>query len=58
MHEDRISHGEKQSVQISTGLTSAEAEVLLVQYGRNELEDKKVPKVNELQNFISLYFIR
>lgn len=29
----------------SRGLTSAEAEHLLIQYGRNELEDKKTPKV-------------
>lgn len=34
----------------SVGITSAQAEVLLKQYGRNELEDKQKPKViiNEL----------
>lgn len=29
----------------SKGLTSQEASARLIQYGRNELEDKKVPKV-------------
>ena len=29
----------------SKGLKSAEAEELLLQYGRNELEDKQKPKV-------------
>jgi len=29
----------------SVGITSAQAEILLKQYGRNELEDKQKPKV-------------
>ena len=30
----------------SVGLTSAEAQILLEQYGRNELPEKHKPKVN------------
>ena len=32
------------SFQASTGLTTREAEALLVKFGKNELEDKQKPK--------------
>jgi hypothetical protein len=44
--------GEVKDFVASHGLTSSEAQELLQRYGRNELEDKKVPKVKSEQKFI------
>ena len=40
---------------LSFGLTSAEAAKRLIEYGRNELEDKKTPKVNN--SHLNIYII-
>jgi len=45
MTEEGAHEGETKQFVPSKGLTSAEARELLLQYGRNELEDKKRPKV-------------
>jgi hypothetical protein len=39
-------HTEVKPFVMSHGITTAEAEALLIQYGRNELPDDKVPKVS------------
>ena len=41
-----LSSGDEKILTPSKGLTSAEAEKLLLKYGRNELEDKHTPKVS------------
>lgn len=47
MHEEEggLSLAESKSKVYSSGLTSEQASQLLIQYGRNELEDKKKSKV-------------
>lgn len=46
MQEEGESHSETKQFVASKGLSSAEAQELLLKYGRNELEDKKKPKVS------------
>jgi hypothetical protein len=43
MTEDAVAH--LAEFKISKGLTTTEAEALLIQFGRNELEETKKPKV-------------
>jgi hypothetical protein len=43
-HDEEGGHGPKKAFKKSHGLTTAEAEVLLQQYGLNALEEKTVPK--------------
>jgi magnesium-transporting ATPase (P-type) len=51
---------EAKTTEISAGLTSAEAERLLQEFGRNELEEKKKPKVflNEHSYIVTLFIVQ